>query len=215
MRLIFTTFIAAFLTVSQLLTAQTSDGWALKNDKDGIKVYYKKTADVQEVKLVTSIQSSLSGIIQLFSEVDNYPKWGYKVVSSQLLKRVSDNEMYYHSKLDFPWPMEDRDVVMHTRLEQDPKSKAVYSHSTSVSTYIPAEKDYIRIVTSNTKWTLIPGPGGWVYVEYYIYSNPGGSIPEWLVNLAIDVGPRETIKNIKTMLQYPKYKNVKLAFIKE
>jgi hypothetical protein len=215
MRFIFTTVIVALLISTQLLTAQTSDGWALKNDKDGIKVYYKHTADIQEVKLVTSIQSSLSGIIQLFSEVDNYPKWGYKVVSSELLKKVSDNEMYYHSKLDFPWPMEDRDVVMHTRLEQDSKSKAVYSHSTSASTYIPAEKGCIRMVTSTTKWTLIPGPGGWVYVEYYIYSNPGGSIPEWLVNLAIDVGPRETIKNIKTMLQYPKYKNAKLAYIKE
>lgn len=197
------------------LTAQSSDGWTLKNDKEGIKVYYKKTSDIHEVKLVTSIQTSLSGIIQLFSEVENYPKWGYKVTSSKLLKKVNDKEMYYQSKLDFPWPMDDRDVVMHTKLVQDEKTKAIYSTSTSAPAFIPAEKDYLRIVTSNTKWTLIPGPGGWVYVEYYIYSNPGGSIPEWLVNMAIDVGPRETVKNLKTMLNYPQYKNAKLAFIKE
>ena len=215
MRFVYTALIAAFLITVSSLTAQSTDGWTLKNDKEGIKVYYKKTSDIHEVKLVTSIQSSLSGIIQLFSEVDNYPKWGYKVTEATLLKKVSDKEMYYHSKLDFPWPMDDRDVVMHTRLEQDATTKAVYSYSTSVSTYIPAEKDYLRIVTSNTKWTLIPGPGGWVYVEYYIYSSPGGTIPEWLVNMAIDVGPRETIKNLKNMLKYPKYKNVKLAYIKE
>ena len=215
MRFIQTPLITILLLAAQLLSAQTADGWTLKNDKDGIKVYYKKTTDVHEVKLVTSIQTSLSGIIQLFSEVDNYPQWGYKVVESKLLKKVSDHEMYYHTKLDFPWPVDDRDVVMHTKLEQDPKTKAVYSHSTSVATYIPAVKDYVRIVTSTTKWTLIPGPGGWVYVEYYLYSNPGGNIPEWLVNMAIDVGPRETIKNLKTMLKYPKYKNAKLAFIKE
>jgi hypothetical protein len=102
--------------------ASAQDAWELKSEKNGIKVYFKKTTSVFEIKLVTSIQSSLSGIIQLFNEVENFPKWGYKVTEAKLLKKVSDNESYYHSKFDFPWPMDDRDVVMHTKLEQDPKT---------------------------------------------------------------------------------------------
>lgn len=198
-----------------LSLAAQNDGWTLKNDKDGVKVYYKKTSDVYEIKLVTSIKTSLSGIIQLFSEVETYPKWGYKVVDAKMLKKVSDTEMYYHSKLDFPWPMDDRDVVMHTKLEQNPTTKAVTATSKAAPDYIPAEKNYLRMRNSTTKWTLIPGAGGWLYIEYYIYSSPGGTIPDWLVNMAIDVGPRETIKSMRALLQQPRYQTVKLAHIKE
>lgn len=206
-------FCILFSMLSTSVSAQKD--WELKSDKDGIKVYYKKTTSVHEVKLVTSIQSSLSGIIQLFSEVDNYPRWGYKVTSAKLLKKVSDHEMYYHSKFDFPWPMDDRDAVMHTKLEQDAKTKTIYSISTAAPKFVPEEKNYLRMTNSNTKWTIIPGNNGWLYVEYYIYSSPGGTIPDWLVNMAIDVGPRETIKNMKTILTQPTYKNAKLAYIKE
>lgn len=207
-------FLLALLCFSVVAGAQ-SDGWTLKNDKDGIKVYFKKTSDVYEVKLVTSMQSSLSGVIQLFNEVSNYPLWGYKVTSSRMLAKVSDREMYYYSTFDFPWPLDDRDVVMHTKLTQDEKTKAIYSVSVAEPSYHPTQKNYLRMTNSNTKWTLIPGNNGWLYVEYYIYSSPGGSIPDWLVNMAIDVGPRETIKNMKSILQRGTYKNAKLAYIKE
>jgi hypothetical protein len=68
---------------------------------------------------------------------------------------------------------------------------------------------------AHTQWTLVPGKGGWVYVEYYIYSHPGGSIPDWMVNMAIDVAPRETIKNIREIIQQQRYQTAKLAYIKE
>lgn len=197
------------------LQAQTGDGWVFKNEKDGVKVYYKKTSDVHEIKLVTSVKSSLSGIIQLFNEVEHYGEWGYKISEAKLLKRVNDREFYYYSKLDFPWPLNDRDLILHTKVYQDSTTRRVTSKSYSKPDYLPETGDAVRIKTTTTQWTLVPGTGGWVYVEYYINSDPGGSIPDWLVNMAIDVGPRETIKNMRKILQEPKYQAVKLAYIKE
>ncbi len=52
-------------------------------------------------------------------------------------------------------------------------------------------------------------------MEYYIYSDPGGSLPDWLVNMALDVGPRETIKNIRGFVQQEKYKTAKVAYLKD
>ena len=197
------------------LHAQRSGNWTLKNNKDGVKVYFKKTADVHEIKLVTSLQTSLSGLVQLFSEVEHYPTWGYKVMESKLLKKVSDTEMYYYSKLDFPWPLSDRDLIMHTHLEQDPITKRITARSVAEPGYLPENKDVVRIKNAHTQWTLLPGTGGWPYIEYYIYSDPGGNLPDWLVNMAIDVGPRETIKAMRGLLQQDKYKKAKLAHIKD
>ena len=209
--LVFIFCITAFLS----LQAQGNDSWSLRKDKEGVKVYYRQTTDVYEIKLATSLKIPLSGLIQLFAEVDNYPKWGYKVMESRLLQKISDTEMYYYSRLDFPWPMNDRDLIMHTKLTQDPTTRRVIATSEAVPDYLPVVKDVERMRTAHTQWTLAPGAGGWVYVEYYIYSHPSGSIPDWLVNMAIDVGPRETIKSIRNIIQQQRYQTAKLAYIKE
>ncbi len=203
------------VTASWSAQAQGSEAWSLKKDKEGVKVFYRHTSDIYEIKLATSLKIPLSGLIQLFSEVEQYPKWGYKVAEARLLQRVSDTEMYYYSRLDFPWPMNDRDIIMHTKMTQDPKTNRIIATSVAVPDYLPVVKDVERMRTAHTQWTLAPGAGGWVYVEYYIYSHPGGSIPDWLVNMAIDVGPRETIKSIRSIIQQQRYQTAKLAYIKE
>lgn len=205
---------AALLFFAQIVTAQPNDGWVFKNEKEAVKVYLRRTADVNEIKLITSLKSPLSGLVQLFSEVENYPTWGYKVIESRLIRRVSDHECYYYSRIDFPWPLNDRDLVMHSILEQDPVTRAITARSEAVPDMLPEVPDVVRMRTAHTKWTLIPGAGGWVYVEYYIYSNPAGNIPDWLVNMAVDTGPRETIKNMRQLLQQPRYQTAKLAYIK-
>jgi hypothetical protein len=150
----------------------------------------------------------------LLSEVENYPKWGYKVLDSKELKRVSDTETYYYSKLDFPWPLDDRDIIVHSKMEQDPITRRITATSISSPDYLPGNKGVVRMRNAHTTWTLLPGPGGWTYVEYYIYSDPGGSLPDWLVNMALDVGPRETIKSIRNFVQQEKYQSAKLAHVK-
>ena len=149
------------------------------------------------------------------SEVEKYPVWGYKVASSRLVEKISDVEMLYYTRLDFPWPMNDRDLVMHTKMAQDPVSKIITLSSTAVPDKVSQNPDCIRIINATTKWTLFPSKSGWMYLEYYLNSDPGGNLPDWLVNMAIDMGPRETIKGIKKLLALPTYKDVKLDYVVE
>lgn len=196
-------------------SAQSKEGWVLKNEKAGVKVYYRKTSDIHELKLATAIKAPLPGIAHLLDDVDKFSTWGYKVSEARLVKRVSPTEMYYYAVLDFPWPMSDRDVVLHTKLEQDPHSNAIVSTSVAVAGMVPEKKDVVRIKKTTTKWTITPGTGGWMGVEYYLHSDPGGNLPDWAINLALDVGPRETIKKMRETLKGPNYQNTKLAHIKE
>lgn len=205
---------SAFLLGVLPASAQSKD-WALKSEKEGVKVYYRQTSDVHEVKLTTSLKTSLSGILHLFAEVEQYPDWGYKVVESRLIQKKSDTDLIYYTRFDFPWPLSDRDIVMHSTLIQDPVTKKVVSKSVAEPWHIAEVADVVRIKEARTQWSLYPNETGWLYLEYYIYSNPGGMLPSWLVNMAIDVGPLETIKAIRGKLADPTYQAVKLAHILE
>ncbi len=209
----FIIFLLNVVIGSQALIGQNENKWEFKNKKDGVETYFRKNAEVYELKLVASIKTSLSGINLLFSEPEHYAQWGYKVSYAKLLKKVSETEIYYYTRLDFPWPMDDRDVIMHSVMEQDPVTKKTIAKSVSVPDYLPEVKGCVRMRQSTTQWTMIPGEGGWLYVEYYVNSSPGGTIPDWMVNMAIDVGPRETVKAIRKFVQQGKYQNAKLAHL--
>ena len=130
--------------------AQNSNDWTLKNDKNNVKVFYRKTSDIYELKLITSIKSSLSGLVTLLSEVENYPKWGYKVSESKLLSQPSAQESVYYSKLDFPWPLDDRDIIMHNFVVQDPITRKIVATSEAAPKYLPENTGIVRIKTAKT-----------------------------------------------------------------
>ncbi len=197
------------------LPAQTNSGWTFKKEKDGIKEYNRTVDGVQELKLTTSLQTNLSAFVKLFHEVENYPVWGYKVLETRLIKRVSNTEMYYYTKLDFPWPLDDRDLVLHTTVTQHPTTKAVTIQSVAAPDYAPATKGVVRVREARTSWTILPGTNGWGYLEYCVKSTPEGNIPGWVVNMFIETGPRESLKGVRKYLKDDRFKEVKLDYIKD
>ncbi|MFZ4633427.1 MAG: START domain-containing protein [Saprospiraceae bacterium] len=207
--------LAIIMVLSQEVSAQNpgGSGWVFKSEKDNIKVYYRKTADVYELKLTTSVQTTLHGLIKLFSESNQYNKWAYKVAETRLLKKNSETDFYYYARIDFPWPMSDRDVVMHSTLYQN-KDLSVVCTSNCVSDFLPEVEGLVRMPKSTTRWALFPGKDDWLYIEYYLYSDPGGNIPDWAVNMALEVGPMETIKNIRNIVSDPRYQTARLAYLK-
>lgn len=189
-------------------------GWVFKSEKEGVKVYYRQTTSVHELKLTTSIKTGVHGLIKLFAEAEHYPKWGYRILEARMLQRVSETEFYYYTKIDFPWPLSDRDIVMHSRLHQN-KDLSVVSSSKAAPDFIPEVPGVVRIRESNTRWTLRPGPDGHLFAEYIVSGNPGGSIPDWAVNMALESAPLNTIRNIRKVVGQPQYQNARLSYLKD
>jgi hypothetical protein len=205
-------FLGAMMIAGFLYGQDTQ--WTYKGEKDGVKVYLKIQEGVYDVKLTTSIQTSLSAICHLMGDVEAYSKWGYKVAESSLIEQKNEYHQFYYSRLDFPWPLNDRDLTMENFMEQDRNGKVTFK-SYSRSGLKPERKEIIRLDDVATTWVIFPPKNGWAYVEYYIHSNPKGNLPEWLVNLSIDMGPRETINAIRKELKKTEYQTLRLAHIRD
>lgn len=202
------TALSFFLILSMILKAQTP-AWRFIKETKGIKVYYREipNQNLNEVKIQTTFNCNLSTIVEALRDVKSYPEWVYKVVSSKTVKEITSSEVLYYNKLNFPWPLADRDVVIHTKIIQNPVTKEVNSISYAEPGALPQTTDMIRIKEFNSKWSFIPKEG-YVVGEYIFRSNPGGNIPLWMVNLSLDEGPVKTIQNFKRILlenQYSKY----------
>jgi hypothetical protein len=197
----FKIFFFIYLFVGTLQAFPQNTNWKFVKESNGVKVYYKTVegSDIKEVKITTSFNASMNAIISVLTDVENYPKWVYGAVKSKEVSRQSAQDLNYYNKIDFPWPLSDRDIVIHTHITQDPKTKVVHSVSNANSSLVPLEKGYVRMTKFNSKWTFTPN-GNNIKGEYEFSSNPGGNIPSWMVNMALDEGPVKTIQNLKKLI---------------
>lgn len=207
-------FLSALFALTAFFSeAQNAESWKLKSDKNSVKVYYRSTGDVHEIKLLYRMKARMSNLMHLLNDVDTYPIWGYKITEAHQVRHVSDNEMYYYTLIDFPWPLSDRDMVMHTKMTQDPETRVIISQSKAVKGMVPPKKGVVRITDARTNWRIMPAGAGFVDIEYQLYSHPGGNLPDWAINMALDYGPKESLKNIENMLKDPKYAKLRVAHI--
>lgn len=197
--------LALFIVMN--VTAQEAK-WRFVKEAHGIKVYYRDIPkhNLNEVKIQTTFNTNLSTIVEALRDVETYPNWVYKASSSKIIKRFGDNEMIYYNRLDFPWPLSDRDIAIRTKIVQNSYSKEVVSVSYAEPLAVKRKGDLVRIEEFNSMWTFRPVDGH-VEGEYVFKSNPGGLIPEWMVNLGLEEGPIKTILNFKKILIEGKYSN--------
>lgn len=192
-------------------------GWELKRDKGGIQVFMREVQDskIKELKFTTEIEASLNAIGAILTDVEGFDNWVYASVTSETIKKISDTEVYYYTEIDFPWPLSNRDLVLHSVFWQDEKTHAIHSNTTSVHWMEPEKEDIVRITKAELRWSFTPIGNGKIRIDYYLNSDPGGNIPAWMVNFAADQGPLQTMIKFKEEIGKEKYRNAKLAFVQE
>jgi hypothetical protein len=204
---------------SGLLTAQekTAGEWKLRKSGNGISVYTRSspTSSIDDLKIVSTLEGSLSAISAVLMDANNFPNWIYMCEEGKIIERISPVEQYQYQRLDAPYPVSDRDVVIHFTIRQDPQTKVIYTRSLAVSNYLPQKKGAVRLPVFDGGYELLPLGNGKVQVTYTLKMEPGGSIPGWLVNLTVVTGPYESTLKLQDEVNRPEYKNIKLPFIVE
>lgn len=191
--------------------------WRIRKNEKGIMVYSRHVADtdVDELRIVSMMHASLSSIAAVIMVANHYTEWIYACHDSKILKQVTATEQVQYQVVDVPTPFADRDVVIHFSIRQDPKTKTVYTKSEAVPEFIPANDKLVRIPVFVASYQLIPKGGGNVQVIYRMRSDPGGYIPDWLVNWTIVTGPYKTTLNMQKQVAKKEYSQLKLPFIQE
>ena len=91
-----------------------------------------------------------------------------------------ERERYVHMVLDLPWPISDRDMVIHTVTTIDPTTRTATVSLDSVSDKIPAT-DLIRAETSGSFQLRVLGPEETEFT-YMMQTDLRGDLPAGTVN---------------------------------
>ncbi|KAA2238923.1 lipid-binding protein [Chitinophaga agrisoli] len=197
------------------LYANGQSKWTLKAHEGDVEIYTKnvESSPFKAIRVRCTVPATLSQLVAVILDVNTGAEWVYSTKSSTLLKQVSPSELFYYSEVSLPWPLSNRDFVAHLITSQDPQTKVVTINGPTVADYVPEKKNIVRVQRSYGHWVITPVGKKTVTIDYTLETDPGGSLPAWLVNLFATKGPSETFKKLKLQLQKPAYQDVHLPFI--
>lgn len=199
--------------------AAADEDWSLARDSNNIKVWTRLEAGhpVRSFKAVTVVKSTVTGLVSLILDTDNASRWIYRIDRVDVLRRDDQKATFVVRVVtDFPWPLNDRDVVVLGQIVQDEKTGIVTisSHTPPKGQY-PELPGYVRIPDFDGQWQFRPLSGGLVEVTMTGRADPGGIIPASAVNLIIHETPYYTLKGLRKVIGDARYQKAQLEQIRE
>jgi hypothetical protein len=196
-------FIMTLMMIINVISVSAQEDWNLQKDKDGIKVYSAEVPDskIRAIKVVATYNASPEEIADIVMDINTADEWVSHLKSSYLVKRVSQNELYYYAEVNLPWPASNRDFVAHLTRTENIQSRTITIDGPAVTGLVPEKKGIVRINNSVGKWIITPIDNNQVRVEYALHVDPAGSLPSWLVNMFSGETPMQIFENLRQELK--------------
>jgi hypothetical protein len=197
------TFFFTLILVAQVISVSAQEDWKLQKDKDGIKVYSAEVPDskIRAIKVVANYDATPAQVADTVMDINTASEWVSHLKSSYLIKRVSQNELYYYAEVTLPWPVSNRDFVAHLTRSENVQTGAITIDGPAVAGFVPEKRGIVRINNSIGKWIITPLGNNQVNVEYALHVDPAGSLPSWLVNMFSGETPMQIFENLRQELK--------------
>jgi hypothetical protein len=160
-------------------------GWKFIKEKNEFKIYSRQMpgSNIMGFKVEGHINTPLIDLMATLRNVGYSTQW-----QPDLLKKISiedrgPTEAITYSRVDMPWPLDDRDYVLHNKLSIDKKRNMLFvmSKSATHSSYA-SKNDAIRANIGYSNIGFKPITKNRTYVEWTLFGDPRGNIPSWVVN---------------------------------
>lgn len=191
--------------IFRLSPAFAQDSWELKKSENGIEVYTRKasTGNLKELRVLCKLDATKDELISTLQDIGNYSQWVFSNKKSVILKTINPQKIIYYTQSHLPWPIKDRDLIVELDINSTPDVLNIQAKS--LPDYLPQDANYIRVPYSLATWHVTQAPDNKLKVDYTFSVDPGGSIPAWLVNATLAVGPYNSFVKLRQLLRV-KYK---------
>ena len=200
-----------FIFPAVILPSIAQSQWERVKSSNGVEIFVRPVSGsaIKEFRGVTEVQSSISAALAVLEDTGSYTRWIHRCSEAKLLNKKTDYERIIYNVTSSPWPVDDRDIAVKSVISQEKKSAVVTITLTGLPDYIPAKPKKVRMAKLNGCWILEPLGNGRLRVTYRMHSEPGGSVPEALVNSSLVDIPYNTLYNLRKMINQSPYKDAK------
>jgi hypothetical protein len=175
-------------------------GWKVVRKEAGVTVSQKDIAgrDLPIFRGSTVIKADIYALLGILQDIDHHPTWMHRCKEARVIKRYEEFHVLHYNRTDAPWPISDRDTVLDSRVEIQPEKHTVLVRFKAVSSPLQGEVgDVVRMRRLRGYYKLTALSDSRTRVEYQVDADPGGSLPAWVVAMASEDLPVNTLTNLR------------------
>lgn len=193
------------LPVLMLLSADkpASVPWVSAGEDDGITILSRSRpgSDVHEMKAQGVIDAPPIEIWKALRDYDHYTQTMPYTEKSKVVEKAADGKvLWFYSVINAPL-VSRRDYTIKVTDETDYKNgkgKMKVSWTAAPDKGPKPQDGIVRVKINDGYWELQPLANGTkTYATYYVYTDPGGSLPTWIVNKANGTAVPDVFNAIK------------------
>ena len=210
----FSHIISIILLVVSVGHAQS---WELVKETDEMSVHVREddSNNLKEVKIVSAIKCPMNELVMALEDVESHKDWVKSTIDSKLIEKQGPANFHYYISTDMPYPVKDRDVVISYSRTQDAVTKVVTNTYENIDGKMDKQKKFVRVPFFRAGYTLTPDENGTIGLTYTFKIDAGGSIPQWIVNMAVTKGPVDTIESLFELIKSGHYKGADAQGVEE
>ena len=195
--------IASLLIILLPGISQGQRNWKLERNADGIKVFSSDIPNsvFKAIKVEANLTGTYTKLISILSDVTQFSNWIYHSKTTTMLQKNSAYDFIYHTETTVPWPMSNRDAVIHIQVNTDSLPKFITITGTGEPSRISKTSGLVRVSHYSARWKVSMSSTQTLRIYYELEIDPGGSIPGWISNMFADKGPFETFSNLAKKLK--------------
>ncbi|MDC0662576.1 START domain-containing protein [Marinobacter sp. SS21] len=207
------TVLSVSLSAQASLPDEASPDWSLSKHTDDIRVYTLAQPDsnFRAFKAVALLDVPIENLMAVMIDPTSCVAWVHGCTESYGFGEGSFHDRYAYSVNDMPWPVTDRDYVLHIVTEGSEATGEVQMNLNAVPDLREAFESYVRVDRSDTLYRFIPA-GAQTRMVWIQHTDPNGALPGWLVNsLLVDI-PIKSLQNLEKVAQQAQYLDHQLVY---
>ena len=186
--------------------SQAGDGeWERLGEREGIVIERRSVghSSIRELRLTARSPLPPAVLMATIWRHEEYAQFLPHLKRLDVLRDEGDAKLIYE-QIRVPL-VKDRDLTVRVTRSFSPDTGTYEVASLAVPNEGPPEsRDYVRVRTSLTRWSLAPVPDGGTAVTYRICTDAGTRLPAWILDrIQRDAG----VKILRAMLDRAREKN--------
>lgn len=196
----FSLFIFPFsiLLAFQFLQGQgtDSDGWEFVREREEVKVYRKEVGDRTAFRGIGIIEGAPEKLVGIIHNPKRWKFWIDDLDEGKLLEKKSDFHFVFLQEIDAMWPVKNREIVFESIVSRVGPSQILLEMKSVNHPKAPANSN-VRAKVSFTRYKIDPLEGNRMQVTFENLSDPGGRIPNFMVDWASKSFPVSIIEGLR------------------
>lgn len=152
------------------------------------------------LRLEMNVAAPPSALLAVLRDTSRHQEWlPYSLEVRVLAKPAPDEDLVY-TRLSAPWPVQERELITHSRLLRNADCSLQLT-VWAVPDALPPHPGRVRIRASEGRWEALPQLNGTTLVRLETYTNPGDSLPSWIINPIATEAALDSFRAIRRLME--------------